>query len=48
MHSHHSWTSFEAMAEIYNEVMRTTANDNAKKTANFFDSCNTKLSKLHS
>lgn len=33
--SHHSWTSFEAMAEIYNEVQRVTENSNAINMAEF-------------
>ena len=35
---HHAWASFEAMAEIYNEVMLTTQNENALKTAQFLAS----------
>lgn len=32
---HHSWCSFEAAAEIYNEFMRETLAVNAMKSADF-------------
>ena len=33
---HHAWTSFQASAEIYNELIRSTDNQNAKNLCKFF------------
>lgn len=34
--SHHAWVSFEAMSEIYNEMLHKSKNENARRTEQFF------------
>ena len=36
--SHHAWVNFEGAAEIYNELMRTTNNENTKELSQYLES----------
>ena len=40
-HSHHAWTSFQASAEIYNELQRVTENANTRALQKFL--CETQM-----
>ena len=37
LYRHHAWTSFQASAEIYNELICSTDNQNAKNLSMFFE-----------
>ena len=45
-YSHHAWCSFEAAAEIYNELIRESGSLDALHTAKYLKMCPIRMGKL--